>query len=123
TYEMDCFGRTTKIIDPSGKNNIHLKYQGFILEYIEDSMGRKIHFDYQEALLWSRIKKIRVENDPYQREIHYTISPGGLLNQAVDPGGRVSGYDYEPRLLLEGNVTFKVNIAQIVAKIILKEYL
>ena len=76
-YEMDALGRTKKIIDPSGLNTITFHYNGKELDYIEDSVGRKVRFEYETHCLIPRIKKIWVENDPYNRTIRYKLeSPG-----------------------------------------------
>ncbi len=117
TYEMDALGRTTKMIDPTGLNEVKFNYYAQRLDYIEDSMGRKIKFDYDFDRIWPRINKIWVENDSYNREINYTIDDT-LLKQAKDAGGRISTYDYDFRLMYGGEAGATLNIATIIAKIV-----
>ncbi|MFP4662157.1 MAG: hypothetical protein ACLFPF_08200, partial [Halanaerobiales bacterium] len=115
-YEMDALGRTTKMIDPSGLNEINFHYDGMELDYIEDSMGRIIRFDYDQRLLWPRISKIWVENDSYQREIDYDVKTDNLLHSAFDVAGRESSYKYSNELMFTGSAGAKVNILNILLK-------
>jgi RHS repeat-associated protein len=116
TYEMDSFGRTSRITDPSGLNTIVPHYSNLLLDYITDSMGRKINFYHNDEPIVPRINKIVVEND--NREIDYKIGSqigtGGLtcplLKQATDVGGRVWKYDYGQNLLIAGGAGVKINI-------------
>lgn len=117
-YEMDALGRTKKIIDPSGLNTITFHYNGKELDYIEDSVGRKVRFEYETHCLIPRIKKIWVENDPYNRTIRYKLESPGFLMEAVDAGGRVSKYDYDLKLLLGGTAGCTINFLDIVGKLI-----
>lgn len=81
TYEMDSLGRTTRMIDLTGLNEITFHYTtlGLLLSYIEDSMGRKIRFSYDlgfGSITYHipRINRIWVEDDSdYNREIIYTL--------------------------------------------------
>ena len=117
-YEMDALGRTTKITDPSGLNKITFKYNGMQLDYIEDSIGRRVRFEYETHCLIPRIKKIWVENDPYNRTIRYKLESPGFLMEAIDAGGRVSKYDYDLKLLLGGTAGCTINILEIIGKLI-----
>jgi RHS repeat-associated protein len=115
--EMDALGRTTKITEPSGINVIRFSYSGLYLDYIQDSVGRKIRFDYTDGFLIPKIERIWVENDNslYQREINYTLESaigGGLvplLKKAVDIGGREWNYQYDQQVLFNGGIGFKIN--------------
>ena len=115
---MDALGRTTKITDPSGLNKITFKYNGMQLDYIEDSIGRRVRFEYETHCLIPRIKKIWVENDPYNRTIRYKLESPGFLMEAIDAGGRVSKYDYDLKLLLGGTAGCTINILEIIGKLI-----
>lgn len=118
-YEMDYLGRTTKMTDPSGLNTIRFYYDGRCLDYIEDSMGRKVRFAYEYYSLIPRIKRIWVEDDPYNRRITYDLDSPGLLKGATDVGGRLSEYDYDLKLLLGGTAGCKISIMDIIGKLIL----
>ena len=118
-YEMDALGRTTKIIDPSGLNEIKVSYNHTRIDRIVDSMGRVIRFDYQDFAIMPRIERIWVENDPYDREITYNIGGPSLLESAIDAGGRKTSYDYDEfTLMYGGRAGFKVNILTIICNII-----
>ncbi|MEJ6952421.1 DUF7305 domain-containing protein, partial [Natronospora cellulosivora (SeqCode)] len=113
TYEMDELGRTTKMIDPSGLNEINFHYDGIELSYIKDSMDRKIAFDYEKDLLWPRISQIKVEDDPYERVIDYDVKLDNLLHSAYDVTGRESSYKYSPEFMFTGSAGVKINILNI----------
>lgn len=118
TYEMDGLGRTTKMIDPSGLNEIKFNYSLLQLNYIEDSMGRRIKFSYDHTFLWPRISEIRVESDPYERVITYDVGLDALLNATWDAGGRKSSYEYDLNILFGGEAGFKVNILNVLVNIV-----
>ncbi|OCL26003.1 hypothetical protein U472_08220 [Orenia metallireducens] len=119
TYEMDFLGRTKKKTDPFGINQINFHYgKDLLLDYIEDSMGRKVKFDYHWTLMWPRIKKIWVEGDPYNRTIDYDIDSYAKLEKVKDIGGRISTYDYEIELLYGATAGAKFNTALMMAKLI-----
>ena len=116
TYDIDALGRTTQITDPAGLNTINLNYNGLILDYVTDSMGREIHFGYGNDAIVPRINKIWIKND--NRAVNYTIgyqfgvdgSPCPLLAKAIDVGGREWDYDYGSNLLQAGGIGIKVNL-------------
>jgi YD repeat-containing protein len=126
-YYMDAQGRTTKIVDASGLNEINLEYNLFRLKTIKDSMGRVIHFDYVWKLgyLVPRIDRIWLEDDsPYNREINYTLGRPDkddvlidvpLLREAVDVEGRSWKYDYDYHFLFSGHMGMKINPALLIA--------
>jgi RHS repeat-associated protein len=118
-YLLNGAGRVTKIIDPSGKNEISFDYHGPLLDHLTDSMGRVVKFDYDNSVIIPRIKKIWIENDAYNREVHYDLHGLGLLRQATDVNGRVSEYDYDFKMLLDGSASCKVNFLKMVAKVVL----
>ncbi|HOJ78308.1 MAG TPA: hypothetical protein PL158_09440, partial [Bacillota bacterium] len=115
-YELDGSGRTTKIIDPSGLNEIKIVYNGRKIDYIEDSMGRIIRFDYKSGVISPSIKRIWVENDPYQREINYTLDSAHRLLEAKDAGGRTSKYQYDTKIMYCTDVNATVNFVSIISK-------
>jgi RHS repeat-associated protein len=119
-YEMDGLGRTISITDPPGKNVIRFHYTALFLDYIEDSMGRKVRFGYNMTLLWPRINQIWVENDqPYNRHISYDVHADALLYGATDTGGRTSGYQYDTRILFGGSAGFTINILEMLLKYVI----
>ena len=117
-YEMDMLGRVTKIIDPTGKNEIKIDYDGLHLDRIVDSMGRVVRINYDPTFYFARIDRIWVENDSYHREVNYRVSDSGLLKSATDTLGRLSTYDYDRKLLVGGNAGFRISILEIIGKII-----
>ena len=121
TYVMDAFGRTTKMIDPSGLQEINFHYNGSFLSYIEDTVGRRVRFAYELTTPWSwpRISKIWVENDPsYQREIQYGRGYDGTLAWAKDVAGRTSRYEYDLDLMFGGTAGVKINIASMIIRLL-----
>ncbi|TDX53272.1 RHS repeat-associated core domain-containing protein [Orenia marismortui] len=119
TYEMDFLGRTKKKTDPFGINQIEFHYgKDLLLDYIEDSIGRRVKFDYHWTLMWPRIKKIWVEDDPYNRKISYDVDSYSKLEKVTDIGGRVSKYDYDIKLLYGGEAGVELNTALMLTKII-----
>jgi RHS repeat-associated protein len=129
-YQFDSLGRTTRIIDPSGLNTLELHYGGptfnyfgntfgLQLDYIKDSMGREIHFGYNQEFLIPRINKIWIAGDTnYHREINYSLGSGvgngtrvlPLLKKATDIGGREWNYEYGENFLFSGGVGIKINV-------------
>ncbi|QTL97138.1 hypothetical protein GM661_03685 [Iocasia frigidifontis] len=121
SYQMDGLGRTTAMVDATGANKIEYHYDGRHLDYIKDSMGRKIRFQYRSDLLWPRIKKVWLENDPQGREIKYDVGRDNLLDDVQDVAGRVSKYKYDTRLLYAGEAGAKLNLGRLILKIIASE--
>lgn len=122
TYQFDSQGRILWMKDPTGLNTITFKYDSsdplsIVLSNVADSMGRQIDFQYDMGFLVPRIKKISVEDDPFNRSIEYTLQPATgvfpfsfpLLYQAKDVGGRVWSYQYDHSFLFGGNLGFSVN--------------
>ena len=125
TYQMDKLGRTKQIIDSSGLNTINLHYRNLKLDYIEDSMGRRIRFAYDHQHLIPRISKIWVENDHpgYNREVTYTLNGRiPLLDKVNDIGARQWKYDYNSRFLFSGGISVKVNYLSLLGDIIASHF-
>jgi RHS repeat-associated protein len=118
TYSMDALGRTTQMVDPTGLNQIDFHYDGMHLDYIEDSVGRRIHFEYRYDLIWPRIERIWLENDPLEREINYNVGLDNLLHSVQDVAGRNTHYSYDTRLMYGGHAGVTVNIGTIILKLL-----
>ncbi len=117
-YELDGWGRTTRMVDPTGKNVINFNYNGLVLQSITDSMGREVTFDYEWTwVVKPYISKIQVTSDPYQREVAYSHDTFGLLTSAVDAGGRVASYNYGSEVLFGGKAGATVDFLAIIAHI------
>ncbi|MDY7027332.1 MAG: RHS repeat-associated core domain-containing protein [Spirochaetota bacterium] len=124
-YHFDALGRVMYIEDPNG-NSIDFTYDSLLLDHIEDSMGRKVRFEYSEFTDFfcvPQIKRIYVEDDPLDREVVYDYmtgtpfnidSPLPLLAGADDIGGRDYSYDYDSFFLFSGEVGVKINIVALI---------
>lgn len=123
-FIMDGLGRTTKITDPTGLNSIKVCYNDLKLDKIIDSVGRIVRFHYTSTdnLLHQCIDHVWVENDPYQREVHYDVDGTGLLKSAIDVGGRKSFYEYDKRILFGGDIGFQINFVEMILKWIFPEF-
>jgi hypothetical protein len=121
-YEFNATGKVTKMVDPPGLNEIHFIYDGLLLDYILDSMGRKIRFTYaglSHGFLLPQIDSIVVEEDDYHRKIEYTQENAHigflptmipLLTEAADAGDRKWSYEYDNKFLFSGGIGVKVNL-------------
>ncbi|NLW48477.1 MAG: hypothetical protein GXY86_14235, partial [Firmicutes bacterium] len=118
-YELNGAGRVERIVAPDGINDICFEYDGPLLDYIRDSMGRKVKFKYEPFIIVPRITKIWIENDSYNRQVSYDVRGPGLLRGVTDVKGRVYSYDYDFNLLFGGTASFRVNVLKMVVKAIL----
>ncbi|MDA3939144.1 MAG: hypothetical protein PF693_07530 [Spirochaetia bacterium] len=125
-YHFDALGRLTSIKDPNG-NNISLIYDGLLLDYIEDTLERRVRFHYSDitdVFSVPQIDRIWVENDPQDREVKYEYMnsdsfglniPLPLLSKAIDVGKREYKYDYDPNFLFSGEFGIKINVVALIA--------
>ncbi len=120
-YVMDSKGRTKKILSPESLEqpgflgflnlmsgfevNISYVDDGYEISQIEDSIGRKINFEYagiSDSLAVPYITKISLDsNDPYGRSISYTQNDG-YLTSCTDVGGRTWTYSYDNAYYIGG---------------------
>lgn len=119
-FDIRKVHRITRIVDPTGKNVISFHYNTLnTIDYIEDSVGRRVHFDYELTLMWPRISRIWIEGDPYNRAIEYEQNIWGVLESARDVGGRVSTYSYGDQILFASSVGATVDFFSLVLNLVI----
>ena len=92
-YLFNTARRIAQIIDRTGKNKITFNYSDSKIDYIIDSIGRKIDFTYVE----NKIKKITVGQKTYSYQYD-----GGKLDKVTDPAGRETEYTYTTKKYTNG---------------------
>ena len=115
---FDEMGRIKEKKDPNG-NSIDFIYKDLVLEYIKDSCGREVHFEYTslaDIFCLPIIEKIYIKDDPQKREVNYKYELRNkylynlpLLSSSVDIGGRNYRYNYDRRFLMSGDLGLKIN--------------
>ena len=126
TYQFEAPGRIKEIRDLND-NTITFFYNGLLLDYILETRGRKVRFEYNDifdALSLPQIKRIWIEGDPGNREVQYKYKNGlaegalsilPVLTECTDLGGRKYHYDYDKKLLFSGNAGIKINVVSVIA--------
>jgi RHS repeat-associated protein len=92
--DFDGQGRVVTILDGTRLNHISFNYNGNQADFIKDSMGRVLSFDYAGGRISSI--SVKTKDDSYPTSITYT-SPNGTLDSATDVGGREWKYKYLPQ--------------------------
>ncbi len=127
-YNFDILGRLSSITNATG-DVIEFSYDdSLLLDYIIDTYGRKVRFEYQwvngVSVSVPQVSRIWVEDD--DREINYTYQEDRsdcmgqqltsafklslpLLDTATDVEGRTYDYDYDDKFLLASNIGAKIN--------------
>ncbi|MEJ6950752.1 RHS repeat-associated core domain-containing protein [Natronospora cellulosivora (SeqCode)] len=93
-YNFNGNGMITEIIDRTGENRIKFEYKGREIDYIIDSLGRKIEFKYREG----KIEKIKQEDRVYRYEYD-----NDRLTKVIDPEGRETEYVYTSNTVTRGS--------------------
>lgn len=89
-YYFDDAGRAVRQVDPGTTNEITFHYDGREIEYITDSIGRRVYFYYRTAGSKRVIDRITVNN----RTTRYSYTSGGMLCEVTDPADRKTIYNY-----------------------------
>lgn len=92
-YLFNADQRVTEIIDRTGQNKISFYYSGSRVNYIIDSIGRRIDFSYSD----NKLVKISIGQQSYT----YSYS-GDRLTKVIDPEGRETKYIYNTKKYTNG---------------------
>ena len=66
-----------------------------------------------------RITKIWAENDPYNRQIRYSLDFWtSVLKSVADAGGRLCKYDYDFQLMFGGEAGTKITVVTMLLKVV-----
>lgn len=116
TYLFDGDGKLLKITDPKNKNNeISFFYEGYELDYIIDTFGREIHFEYSDISdrLVPLISEIKIKDidgsDKYVEYVQDTDSYFGVLKEAYDFKRRKFTYNYQSHTLISDGEGLEVD--------------
>ncbi|MFP4662229.1 MAG: discoidin domain-containing protein, partial [Halanaerobiales bacterium] len=92
-YIFNADRRIEKIIDRTGQNKISFYYSGSRIDYIIDSIGRRVDFSYSSG----RISRISTGEQSYT----YNYD-GDKLNEVLDSVGRKTEYIYDTKNYTNG---------------------